>query len=197
MRLRRALAALPLAGFVLVGSAGCVSSTDVAAQSDQVRIAPPIADAARVCPPLTGAELSEILATPFPAQPTVVASDAEVSECRFVSTNREAFVITKTYRRDPATQFKQSLADVQRNLGATTEINVKGTKAAYAVPAVGRYGLLTDDAYTEVNLVVPGLSLVEVAEVLRATRCSSSSPTAGATRSSSSGFAGSHLVPFA
>ena len=169
MRLRRALAALPLAGFVLVGSAGCVSSTDVAAQSDQVRIAPPIADAARVCPPLTGAELSEILATPFPAQPTVVASDAEVSECRFVSTNREAFVITQPDRRDPATQFKQSLADVQRNLGATTEINLKGTKAAYAVPAVGRYGLLTDDAYTEVNLVVPGLSLVEVAEVLRAT----------------------------
>lgn len=167
--MRSPVLALALSGAVLALTTGCVSAGDVATESQQIRIAPPIAAAADVCPPLTGAELSKILGTAFPDEPNVVAADEDSSECRFVATDREAFVITKTFRRDPSTQFKQALSQVERNLGPTTEIDVKGAKAAYAVPTAGRYGLLTSDAYIEVDFVVPGLSLLEVAKVLGAT----------------------------
>lgn len=167
--MRPLLPSLALSGVVLTLATGCVSASDVASESQQVRIAPPIAEAAEVCPPLTGAELTSILGTPFPPEPTVTAADAQSAECRFVATNREAFVITRTYTREPATRFKQSLRQAERTLGALSDIDVKGAKAAYAVPSVGRYGLLTSDAYIEVDFVVPGLSLLEVAKVLRAT----------------------------
>lgn len=158
---------------VAVGAAlllsGCVSARDVQSQSAGGTVSTPAVDPATVCPPLTGESLSRIMASPFQPNAAVASHQVDQTECRWAATDGQGFVITKTYRKEPATQFRQSFDSAQRNLGITQEIEVKGAEAAFAVPNVGRFGLLTADAYIEVNTVFPQASAEQVLKILAAT----------------------------
>ena len=161
------VAALTAGTAVLLG--GCVSARYIQTQSAEGSVAQPSVDAAAVCPPLTGDDLTQIMGSAFQPNAVVAQHTADQTECQWVATNGEGFVITKSYRTEPRTQFAQAFDSAQRNLGVTQEIKVKGAPGAFAVPNIGRFGLLTDDAYIEVNTVFPKATADQIMQILRTT----------------------------
>lgn len=167
MQRRRLTALVPAAAVLLVFLSGCVSSRDVRSQSASGSIASPSADPAEVCPALTGGELSRITGTAF--QPNAVvdpASGDDYTQCRWAATNGEAILVTKTFREDAESTYKQSFSSAQRNLGLAQAIKVPGALAAFAVPNIGRFGILTKRGYVEVNTIFPSATADVISKIL-------------------------------
>lgn len=167
--IRARLAAGSLSAILAAGVTGCVSATDVTVSSAGGAIATPSFDAESACPPLTGAELSGILDRPFNPDTLVIGDDADRSECRWLATDGDGLVVAVTYKKDPKTQFADSFRNAQRSLGPTHLLKVKGTQAAFTSPAVGRFGLLTENAYIELSTIVPGITADQLRRLLDTT----------------------------
>jgi hypothetical protein len=166
--MRPSLAVTAVAVPLLVASlAGCVSARDGATTQSADATGPKV-DPAAACSLLDSADLSEITGTSFLPLPTVDPdSDEGAVECQWTATNQEALVLTKQIDGQALTTFKNSLLNAERTLGEVTPVPMKGTKAAYVLPTLGRTAMVVDGSYVEVSVLVPGASAGRVARVAR------------------------------
>ncbi len=158
------IVAVPL---VAASLSGCVSARDNATQQSANAAAPRL-DPAAECPLLDSADLSDVTGTSFLPLPTVAPDSGKGAvECQWTATNQEALVLTKQIDGNALDTFKNSLLNAERTLGAVTPVPMKGTKAAYVLPSMGRTAMVVDGSYVEVSVLVPGASAGQVAQVAR------------------------------
>lgn len=122
-------------------------------------------EAEQRCPAFTAGQLSRTLGQPFSDARVDPSSTDAIIACQWTAKSQAALVLTKVATQGGRVLFEESRDASARSIGAVNPVTIRGARSAYVIPSLGRVGMLVDDRFVEVSVLVPSADGQDVARL--------------------------------
>lgn len=142
---------------------GCVTAEEPKGDATVMTTAPSNAD--KRCDLLTSDDLSQIFGVEFIGPTPTSASNQQQAECQWTAADQGAVVLVKVSDGGGKFLYRENIRAAEQNVGIVEQIKIKGAESAYALPRLGRIGMVVDDNYVEITALVPGASDEQISQL--------------------------------